>query len=227
MALGDMDELHISWTILAVLLLMLAAASAVFWLLARRETVWKRWFALGEWARTHGAKLYRAPAAKLPEAVKFLSPLHPRPRLLLEAGQWSLVELMGDPPPQSGNRGGRWRILLRRIDGDWPGTALRPVTHVASLADQLALTSFPSLGAGGRFVVFGSVASAAKALAHSSVEALMPPDVGLVLAQNVMMLDFSPRPFDTIEFGRMLALSEQVAQHLPRVVIAVTEKPAT
>ena len=227
MVMGASDPLGISWTIVGVLLLMLLAASAVFWLLARRETVWRRWFALGEWARTHGAKLYRAPKAFCPEPLKFLSALHPRARLLLESEKWSMVELFGDAPPQSGDRGGRWRILLRRIDADWPPTALRPVTHVASLSDQLTLTSFPSLAAGGRFVVFGSAASAAKALAQSSAEALMPPDVGLVLARNLMMLDFSSRPFDTIEFGRILALSEQLAGHLPRVVIAVAENPAS
>jgi len=213
--------MRMSWPLLGLLLLMLLAASAVFSLLVRRETVWKKWVGLSDWARRNGATLWRGQAATLPQELAFLDPLRPRARILLKGSNWTLVEILGNPPPQSGNRGGRWRILLWRIDGDWPPTGLRPVTHLASLVDQLSLTSFPSLAGGGRFVIFGSAATAAKALAQSSAEALLPPDVGLILARNVLMLDFSPRPFDTIEFGRMLALSQQLAQHLPRVVISV------
>jgi hypothetical protein len=221
--LAEAIAIKFSWPILALLMLMLLAASAVFSILIRRETIGRRWAALSDWSRNHAAAIQRPPAALLPVPLSFLLPLRPLVRYLIEAENWSIVEILLDAPPQSSVPIGPRRVFLRRLDADWPPTALRPVTHLSSLVDLLSLTSFPSLSSGGRFVIFGSAATAAKALAQSSTEALLPPDVGLILSHNFMMLDFSPRPFDTIEFGRMLALSDQLSQHLPKVTVTVAQ----
>jgi len=47
------------------------------------------------------------------------------------------------------------------------------------------------------------------------LRSLLPPDVGLLLHGRHLVLDFSDRPFDAIEFGRMLALADQLAARLP------------
>jgi hypothetical protein len=47
------------------------------------------------------------------------------------------------------------------------------------------------------------------------VAALLPPDVGLLLAGENLVLDFSTRPFDPLELQRVDALAEQIVMHLP------------
>jgi hypothetical protein len=73
------------------------------------------------------------------------------------------------------------------------------------------------MGETDRFIVFGTDSAAARALSKSHARALLPPDVGLLLHGRHVVLDFSTRPFDGIELGRMVALAEQLVQHLPVV----------
>src|SRR5256885_1785346 len=63
---------------------------------------------------------------------------------------------------------------------------------------------------------------AALAMATSPVRGLLPPDVGMLVHGPYVTLDFSRRPFDTIEFERMLVVMEQLVTHLP----AQAEAPA-
>ena len=44
---------------------------------------------------------------------------------------------------------------------------------------------------------------------------LLPADVGLLLYGPRLVLDFSGRPFDTIEFERMIVVAKQIVDHLP------------
>ena len=110
-----------------------------------------------------------------------------------------------------------WHALLRQIESNWPPTALRPAAREESLLDLFSLASFPSMIASERFVIFGTDSAAARVVAKSSLPALLPPDVGLLLHGRVLVLDFSARPFDTIEFDRMLALANHLTSHLPAV----------
>ncbi|MEA2707785.1 MAG: hypothetical protein QOF78_386, partial [Phycisphaerales bacterium] len=96
-------------------------------------------------------------------------------------------------------------------------TGLRPANQPASLLDQFSLSSYPRMGETDRFIVFGTDSAAARALSKSHARALLPPDVGLLLHGRHVVLDFSTRPFDGIELGRMVALAEQLVQHLPVV----------
>ncbi len=65
-----------------------------------------------------------------------------------------------------------------------------------------------------RFMIFGSEARAAKSLAESSAPALLPPDIALIVTGNYLILDFSTRHFDEIEFERLIDLAKQLAPHL-------------
>jgi hypothetical protein len=47
------------------------------------------------------------------------------------------------------------------------------------------------------------------------LRALTPPNVGLLLHGQRLILDFSHRPFDEIELTRMTSLAEQLVAHLP------------
>lgn len=83
------------------------------------------------------------------------------------------------------------------------------------MIDLFALTGYPRLGSIDRFVVFGTASEQAATLSESFSRALLPPDIGLLLHGPWLILDFSSRHFDVIEFNRMLALAEQIVVHLP------------
>jgi hypothetical protein len=110
----------------------------------------------------------------------------------------------------------RWNILLRRAParaGSAPA-GLRPVNAPASLLDRLSLAIFPSLALAHRFSVLARSSVAARALANSASRTLVPQDIGLLLVDEWIVLDFSSRPFDPIELDRMLALAQQLSQML-------------
>jgi hypothetical protein len=121
------------------------------------------------------------------------------------------------PPPATTPSGDpQWNVLTRRLEADWKPTGLRPAGDEAiSVLDLFPLRAFPRMGGGHRFVVQGADAAAARVLGQSSVAALLPPDVGLLLHGHHLVLDFSTRPFDAIEFNRMRVLVDQVIAHLP------------
>lgn len=211
-----------------VALIAVAIASAgTFWWLCVRWTTRRRWSELVDWARGQGFAVRSAEGAggaaadaaaiPLPPVLAPLASLGPTVRLSIGGDRQALVSLTTPTTPysQAPNQPANWHVLLHRLEAAWPATALRPASNHVSLVDLMPLTSFPSLTTNERFVVFGTDARAAKQLAASSARALLPPDVGLLLVDDWLILDFSARPFDTIEFGRQLALADQVVSFLP------------
>lgn len=204
--------------VLLTLFVSLGASAAVYAVLVRRETTRRGWVALSEWAKSVGLSMTHDPAT-LPAAAEMFSRFHPKARLLISGRRTHLIQFSTDPLPGHGDQPTRWHVLLRELataqETKWNPTGLRPVAQTVSLLDQFSLSSFPSLSATQRFVVFGTRPAPAKALAESSAAALTPPDIGILLHGSVLALDFSNRPFDTIEFGRMLAVADQLEQHIP------------
>lgn len=209
---------HISLLTLGVLAAIFTASVWVFGQLVRRETSHRRRAILSEWARTRDLRL--ADPANAPDASVFMTPLaafNPRIDFLIHGRQIAIVQVRTDNSPSASGTGSvapHWKLLLRRLDEDWPITALRPTAHTSSLIDLFSMSSFPSLGATQRFVIFGVNAAAARSLSASTAPALLPPDIGLLLHGQLLILDFTPRPFDQIEFGRMIDLAEQLAPRL-------------
>jgi hypothetical protein len=209
-----------SWMVLLTLVVALAASIAVFFELARRWSSHRRWIVFQEWAQNHRFKLRPLERADLPPPIASLESTQPVAELSLSDDRTTLLQLQTDTTPGSRKpeRAARWNILARKLDpqASWPPTGLRPVSSAvhSSLIDLFNLSSFPSLSDTERFVVFGTETSAARALSQSMARALVPADIGLLLHGQYLLLDFSARHFDTIEFGRMLALAEQVAQHV-------------
>jgi hypothetical protein len=68
-----------------------------------------------------------------------------------------------------------------------------------------------------RFVIFGTDSAAARRMAKSSLIALLPPDLGLLLHGSNLILDFTARPFDAIELSRLCSLVDQLLAHVPAV----------
>lgn len=103
-----------------------------------------------------------------------------------------------------------WHILVQTMDKYSTPIALRPVHASASLIDLMKLQLFPKLSSSVRFAVFGLRAIETRELALGPARALIPPDIGLIRNDDELILDFTARPFDTVEFSRMLAVAEQL-----------------
>jgi len=88
------------------------------------------------------------------------------------------------------------------------------VSQVISFLDRFKLHPFPLITSGERFLAIGVDSAAARKIADK-MRTLFPADLGFLVYNRSMLIDFSSRHFDTIEFDRMIALSEQLLQHLP------------
>jgi hypothetical protein len=182
---------------------------------------------LSEWAREHDYRLPRAGDAKLPSILQAATGSAMQIRSALVRPGAALLELRaGEKPgaPTESDAASARHALVRLIQSQWPATALRPVRadtpDSASLVDSYAMRAYPTLAAPDRFTVHGIALAAARALASSPVRSLLPPDVGLLVIGNELLLDFSARPFDPVEFDRMTAVADQVIAHLPVVLTA-------
>lgn len=210
-----------SWLVFLALAFALGLSVATFSLLVRRWTRSRSWVEVMTWARRRG---YKAQLDLLhsPPPLDVLLPqanVHVAACVRNEAGGFYRLE--GGPVERalSGNSvavdSPRWHVLVRQLETTWPATALRPAGAMSSFVDLFSLASFPMMGDTQRFVIYGSDSAPARKLSASSARSLLPPDVGLLLADRYLLLDFSDRPFDPIEFERMEALAASVAQHLP------------
>jgi|GEM_PF-1277855 len=213
---------ELSRTILFTLLLMLAGAAATFSLVIRRLIEGQRRERLHSWLTSRGAGLVRSPwqenrRENCVVGMEALAGFSPRGPLAIQSPQWSLAELTTVPPMQAKGKTPHWRLLSMRLPADmneWPTTALRPAAHAVSVVDLPALSSYPSLATTDRFMVFGCDATAARRLAVSPAQRILPQDVGLLLSGNRLILDFSPREFEPVEFERMLKLGEELVKGL-------------
>jgi len=199
-------------TILWAVAFVFGSSVVVCWALIKRWTTGRRMTALSEWTGEHGFAIRRAARVSVTPAIAAAKETL-LPVISLTDATTRLIQL--DTPGKSTENAIRWNVLSRSIEATWPPTALRPVNAERTFVDLFQLESFPVLGAGERFLVCGADKPAARILAKSSVRGLLPADVGLILHGNELLLDFTGRPFDEIEFGRMIAVVDQVAGKLP------------
>jgi hypothetical protein len=205
-----------SWGIFFVLLVVLIASLVMFRVLLLRWTVYHRWAELRRWADANGLSLLGREKAKLPPPLDTLT--NPAPTAVLSIGEskYTFVELRtlkGERTDTS--QFTRWHAVVKPTETRWPPTGLRPRANASSVLDLFPLTSFPSLLPPERFVIFGTDSTAARLIAKSKLSALLPPDIGLLLYGQTLLLDFSSRPLDTIELSRVSALLDQIWENLP------------
>jgi hypothetical protein len=176
----------------------------MFMLLVRRWTTQRQWTMLVEWAKQRRFRLARRGHSQVPAALNSL--LKEPVQVPLELHRESAVIAQ----MQSGEA--RWNVLIQKSPAKRATAALRPATAPLTLLDRTSLDSYPSLALGQRFALLGSSSAAARALADSPARTLVPQDIGLLVADEWIVLDFSARPFDPIELDRMLALAQQLSQ---------------
>jgi hypothetical protein len=217
-----------SLLIVFTLLIMLGGSIAMFALLIRRWTSRRQWLSLAEWARQRGLKLRARDLTLMPEPLVELQRVDARMRLQLADNEgMSIVQFdteereraprlaaeSGDVVIESASSRPRWNVLLRKLSNGrtHPPAALRPANlpSGASVVDLFRLTPFHSLS-NDRFAMLAIDATTAQRMANSSARALLPADVGLLLTDQYLVIDFSTRPFDPVELDRMISVSEQI-----------------
>ncbi len=199
--------------VLVCLLLILAASLWVFFELTRQWTADRSRASMLDWAREQRFKMSLPPHAILPASLQSLSSEDPQVELSLVRGPVVILKLTTAARPVT--RRNEWHVIVRQLDLAWKPTALRPVAAESSLLDLFALDGFPSLLPPERFVVFASEPRAARAMAACPARGLLPADIGLLIHGPYVSLDFSARPFDPIEFNRMIVILEQLMGSLP------------
>jgi hypothetical protein len=187
------------------------------WIFARLVRQWTRErprTALLEWARPRRFRVRDASTHDLPEALlQINSTLEPRISL---KNKHAVLIAFETPNAMPGRPPHVWHVLVRRSALPHGRCGLRPAQHDRSLLDLFTLHTYPSLLPPERFVVVAHDADSGKSLAASPAGALLPADVGLLFWDDQLVLDFTHRPFDPIEFSRMLTVSDQVLQQLSR-----------
>ncbi|HEX8325351.1 MAG TPA: hypothetical protein VF595_15725 [Tepidisphaeraceae bacterium] len=200
------------WTTLAVLIVVLALASATAVRLVRRHTQDREAFALWEWSVDKGFRR-QPPAVVTVDALDEIRDyaLRANDHFRSRDGLTNIYRL------QTVSRGDvvqHWHALVRTVEHYSTPIALRPVAAASSLVDLMHLTLFPKLSSQTRFAVYGLRATDARDLAGSAARALLPHDIGLIRNADAVILDFTARPFDPVEFSRVCAIAEQiVASH--------------
>ena len=201
-----------SFSILFTLLGILAVSGRVFYVLNRQWTTHRPTEALRDWAQDRKYKLRLSPDAIVPASLEGLTSLDPQVRATLQRGLTTLVQITTLARPTSPRS--VWNLLIHETQQAHNPAGLRPVASAVSFLDLFSLNGFPSLLPPERFVVFAGEARDAKKIAASSARGLLPADIGLLVHGPYLTLDFSSRPFDAIEFERMLAIMDQIRQTL-------------
>jgi hypothetical protein len=200
------------WLTLAI---CLAVSIGVFAYLVRRETVRRRNLQMRQWAAQRGLNELELQS---PHAMTRLGPIATRVVRIFRIyadDSVAIVQIRTRESELTGASSPHWNLLIRHLPSNWKPTALRPTSLDVCFIDLLPLTSFPSLLTHPQFVIFGSDARAARALANGLPLGIVPPDIGLFVQDDLLFLDFTDRPFDEIEFERVLELSRLFAARLP------------
>ena len=194
------------------MLMILAVSAWVLRVLIRSWTTNRPMQALRDWAADRRFSIALPPDLELPSALEGLKPADPRVELYFRRKSTLLLRLTTVNKPT--NPRPVWHLLICESPLAWNPAGLRPVNAERSLLDLFALNAFPSLLPPERFVAMGIDSRDAKRIAASPARGLLPADIGLMVHGPYLTLDFSARPFDAIEFDRMLIIMEQVLKVL-------------
>ena len=131
-----------------------------------------------------------------------LYPCRSRRKRIKEGHHWTCRCPVSVPYRRStSNISGTWELPLQcPFRSSWITSfgVFSPVTITALIGHRLTVES----------TSYGT----ARALSESASRTLLPADIGMLLADDWIVLDFSTRPFDPIELDRMIALAQQLSQ---------------
>jgi hypothetical protein len=201
--------LHVE--ILGILLLMLIASWTLFELLVRRWTSRRRYFAMLEWGDRAGFKIIPAERRQLVHPLDSLESHGVQIETQMMAGDTAIYQLLCPPVVAAEARQPQaeyWNLLVRWGQTNWKPAGLRPSHFRRCVVDFFSLSSFST--SGGRFTLFAADSDARREFPESIAQAILPHDVGMLVYESALVLDFSVRPFDDLEFNRMIAVAAEL-----------------
>ena len=201
--------MEFSFDILGALVLILAGSLTIFFVNVWRETTHRAQRRLAEWGERNGywptdlglgppAPLDRLPGVPLELKISF------------RRRNTRLVHCRSAPTPTH-DVAEHWNLAIRRVTTPSPAVGLRSAEESRSIVDLFGLGVAPHQPASSRFTIVGDDVVATRALADGSTQSLLPGDLSLLRVDDYLVIDFSDRPFDELELGRMLALLDQLA----------------
>lgn len=207
--MNGQPTIQVDWTLLALLALIVAASSAVFWFSILRETRHRARRRMEDWAER--------------QRFTWMNNEFGVPRPLDRLRAVSMQLIMGvynrntrlihvrTPPADATETAGHWNLAIRQVASASPPVGLRAKDANRSFLDFFELEHAPSVSKSDRFTLIGDDLLASRKLADGSGRALLPADLSLLRVDEYVVIDFSARPFDEIELGRMMALIDQLA----------------
>ena len=201
--------MEFDFDILAALVLILAGSLTVFFVNIRRETTHRAQRRLAEWGERNA---FSPGALDLgpPPPMDRLTARSLELKISLQRRHTRLIHLRS-APRAANDVAEHWNLAIRRVTRSSPAVGLRSADDARSIVDLFDLQPAPHQPASHRFTIVGDDVLAARALADGSTQSLLPGDLSLLRVGDYLVIDFSDRPFDEIELGRMLALLDQLA----------------
>lgn len=207
--MNPQPTIQVDWTVLVLLALIVAGGSIVFAMSILRETRHRARRRLDDWAERQRFAWMNLEFG-VPRPLDRLTRVSMRLVMGLYNRNSRLMHIR-TPPDGPDDVPGHWNLAIRQVANTSPPVGLRPRDARKSFVDFFALEHAPSLSKNDRFTLVGDDLLASRKLAEGSGRALLPADLSLLRIDDFLLIDFSARPFDEIELGRMMALLDQLA----------------
>lgn len=199
--------MEFSFDIFFALVLIFGGSLAIFFVNVRRETTHRAQRRLTEWGERNG--FYPGdlsagpppPLSKLPGVPLEL-------KICLQKRGTKFVHCRGIAQDGTALH---WNFAIRRLATSSPAVGLRSAETERAVVDLFGLEPTPHQPISVRFTLMGDDVLASRALADGSTQSLLPGDLSLLRIDEYLVIDFSFRPFDELELGRMLAVLQQLA----------------
>jgi hypothetical protein len=190
--------------------MILAGSLTIFFVNVRRETTHRAQRRLTEWGERNGfwpTDLEAGP----PPPLDRLSGVPLELKISLSRRHTRLVHCRS-APNATHDVAEHWNLAIRRITRVSPApVGLRSAEDARSIVDLFGLNLAPHQPTSSRFTIVGEDMLATRALADGSTQSLLPGDLSLLRIDDYLVIDFSDRPFDELELGRMVAVLDQLA----------------
>lgn len=200
---------HFSLGIFLTLVVCLIASLGMFVVLLRRWITFRFRYELEQWAGHHRFKIAENPSGEsLPAPLNGPEGNGLSARWIFTSEDRAIAQVILAP---SAAEVRVYNICIAATAVKTPPVALKPAIVPQTILDRFRLAPAASTSSD-RFQILGNDLSANLRISESIIAGIAPPDVAFLFTGGLMVIDFSSRPFDPIEFDRMLVLADQIGK---------------
>lgn len=200
---------HFAMSIFLTLLVCLIASLVMFVALLRRWITHRFHYELEQWAGQHRFEMSENPSAEaLPAPLNGPEGTGLSARWIFNSKDQIIAQVILAP---SADDVRVYNVCIASCPVNTPAVALKPTIVERTILDRFRLAPAASTSSE-RFQIMGNDLSANLRISEATIAGIVPPDVAFLFVNGLMLIDFSSRPFDPIEFDRMLVLAEQIGK---------------